>query len=120
LSTVNDRSHPIRSAITVAGKSGRSANSDRIAGSTASTIDPLAGREYTGGLSRANARRTAFRDTPKRRAITLMGIASTRRNLRISAQSSTANILLVSRPGGPFSAVARGSVFRRRRHQHRR
>jgi hypothetical protein len=44
LSTVNDRVQPIRSAITVVGIVGHCANNCRICGSTASTIDPLAGR----------------------------------------------------------------------------
>jgi hypothetical protein len=44
LSTVIDLVRPIRSAITVAGIVGHCANSRRICGSTASTIEPLAGR----------------------------------------------------------------------------
>jgi hypothetical protein len=40
LSTVSDRVQPIRSAMTVAGIVGHAANSPRMRGSTASTIDP--------------------------------------------------------------------------------
>jgi hypothetical protein len=43
-STRIERVHPIRSAITVAGIVGYAANSSRIRGSTASTIDPFPGR----------------------------------------------------------------------------
>jgi hypothetical protein len=50
----------MRSAITVAGVVGHASNKTRIAGSTAST----GGHEYRGGSSDANARRTAFRETP--------------------------------------------------------
>jgi hypothetical protein len=47
-----------------------------MAGSTASTTDPLAGREYDGGESLAKARRTAFRDVPVLRTIALIAIPS--------------------------------------------
>jgi len=73
----------------VAGIVGVSRNNSRIRGSTASTTDPLAGREYAGGLSLANARRTAFREIPSFLEIALIAIPSDRCNRRISAQSST-------------------------------
>ncbi|GAB3331796.1 hypothetical protein GCM10027452_05070 [Micromonospora halotolerans] len=102
LSTVNDRVHPIRSAITVAGISGHCCNNARICGSTASTIDGFAGREYRGGPSGANARRTVFRPTPNLRASALIGIPSDRCRRGISAQSSTLNTLPILE-GGPDS-----------------
>lgn len=43
-STVIDRSHPIRSATTVAGIVGHSASCSRIAGSASSTIEPFGAR----------------------------------------------------------------------------
>src|ERR687883_838895 len=90
-STRIDRVQPIRSAITVAGILGYTANSSRIRGSTASTIEPFAARSYFGGASEASAARTVFRDTPNTRTIALIGNFSDRYNLRISAQSSTDN-----------------------------
>ncbi|MBN9376042.1 MAG: hypothetical protein J0I40_11790, partial [Cellulomonas sp.] len=48
---VNDRVHPIRSAITVAGIRGNSASNARIAGSTSSTAEPLGPRSREGGAS---------------------------------------------------------------------
>ena len=88
-STRTDRSHPIRSAITVAGIVGYAFSSSRIRGSTASTTDPFRGRSYLGGRSLAIAARTVFLETPITRAITLIGICSARCSRRISAQSST-------------------------------
>jgi hypothetical protein len=44
LSTVNDRSQPIRSAMTVAGIVGHAASSSRMRGSTPSTTDPRGAR----------------------------------------------------------------------------
>ena len=102
---VNECVQPIRSAITVAGILGHAVNSSRTCGSTPSTNEPLAGRSYFGGLSAANARRTAFRDTPVPRTIALTGIPSARCSLRISAQSST-----LSTPHDR----GRGSIFTRR------
>jgi hypothetical protein len=69
LSTVNDLVQPIRSAITVAGIVGHSANNDRIRPSTASTAEPRTARWYFGGRSDANALATVFRETFNRRAI---------------------------------------------------
>lgn len=89
LSTVIPRSHPIRSAITVAGIVGVSRSSSRICTSTASTTEPLAGRSYFGGRSLASARLTVFFEMPRCRAIARIGICSARCSLRISAQSST-------------------------------
>jgi hypothetical protein len=66
----HDRSHPIRSASTVAGIVGVSASSSRICGSTASTTDPDRRRSYRGGLSRRNAAFTVLFEHPNRRAIT--------------------------------------------------
>jgi len=88
-STRIDRSHPIRSAITVAGIDGYALSSSRIRGSAASTIDPLRGRSYRGGRSLATAARTVFLETPITLAIALIGIRSARCSRRISAQSST-------------------------------
>jgi hypothetical protein len=78
MNTVIDRCQPTRSAITVVGIDGQSASNARICGSTASTIDGLTGREYDGGPSAANARRTVFRPTPSLRTIALIGIPSAR------------------------------------------
>jgi hypothetical protein len=78
LNTVIDRCQPTRSASTVVGIDGHSDSNARICGSTASTIDGFAGREYDGGPSAANARRTVFRPTPSLRAIALIGIPSAR------------------------------------------
>jgi hypothetical protein len=61
LSTVSDLVELIRSAVTVAGMVGHCTSNCRICGSTASTIDPLAGRWYLGGPSAASARRTVLR-----------------------------------------------------------
>ena len=81
---------------------------------------PTGLRTYFGGSSEANADRTVFRETFNVLAINLIGNPSARCNLRISAQSSTANnSLLLSarkprliRRGSKFDT---GSVFRRRR-----
>jgi hypothetical protein len=62
LITVIDRSQPIRSAITVAGISGNSLSSARIAGSTPSTIEPFAARAYLGGCTERTALRTVLRE----------------------------------------------------------
>ena len=84
-----DRSHPTRSAITVAGIAGKAFNSSRIRGSNPSTTDPAGLRSYFGGRSLAIAARTVFLEIPIARAIALTGISSARCSLRISAQSST-------------------------------
>ena len=84
-----ERSHPIRSAITVAGIDGYAFSSSRIRGSAASTTDPAGLRSYFGGRSLAIAARTVFLEIPIARAIALTGICSARYSLRISAQSST-------------------------------
>jgi hypothetical protein len=76
MNTVIDRCQPTRSAITVVGIDGHSASSVRIRGSAASTTEGFAGREYIGGTSAANARRTVFRPTPSLRTIALIGIPS--------------------------------------------
>ena len=91
LSTLIERDHPTRSAITVAGIVGHAANNSRMRGSTSSTIDPEPGRSYRGGPSEASALLTVFFEHPITRAITLIGISSARCNRRISAQSSTNN-----------------------------
>jgi hypothetical protein len=77
--------------ITVDGISGNSASNARICGSTASTIEPFAGRSYRGGWCELSARRTVFRAIPNRLAMARIAIPSARCNLRISAQSSTFN-----------------------------
>jgi hypothetical protein len=89
----------------VAGIVGVSCKSSRIRGSTASTTDPLGGREYAGGLSLANARRTAFREISSFLEIALIAIPSDRCNRRISAQSST--VITLHR-------VTQGFIFSRR------
>ncbi len=73
----------------MAGIVGVARNSSRICGSTASTTDPFAGREYDGGESLARARRTAFREIPVFRTIALIAIRSAVCSRRISAKSST-------------------------------
>jgi len=87
--TDDDRSHPTRSAITVAGISGNSASNNRIRGSNPSTADPTGARSYLGGTSEANASRTVFLANPNLRAIGLIPIFSDKCNRRISTQSST-------------------------------
>src|SRR5665647_271606 len=87
--TDEECSHPIRSAITDAGISGKPVNNRRIAGSNSSTREPRGAREYFGGASAANAERTVFLANPNRRAIALTPTCSDRFNRRISAQSST-------------------------------
>ncbi|GAA0564465.1 hypothetical protein GCM10009533_70600 [Saccharopolyspora spinosporotrichia] len=72
------RCQPIRSAITGTGIVGHSANNARTCGSTASTIEPFAGRRYRGGPSADSARRTVFRPTPNLRAIARIGMPSHR------------------------------------------
>ena len=62
--TDEECSHPIRSAITVAGMSGNSVSNARIAGSNPSTLEPAAVRSYFGGSSHANAVRTVFLARP--------------------------------------------------------
>jgi hypothetical protein len=115
-STVSPRSHPIRSAITVAGIAGCSFSSSRIRGSNASTHDPALLRSYLGGPSLASADRTVFPGIPSIRAIALTGSPAARCNLLISAQSSTDNTPStpvpspVSRPcltdSGPLAPVS--------------
>jgi integrase len=126
LSTVSPRSHPIRSAITVAGIVGQPASSSRIRGSNASTADPAGFRSYLGGPSLAIAARTVFLEIPSIRAISLIASPSPRCSLRISAQSSTDNtpsppgsISQGYRSGGQNSPDDTGSFFRRRRHVRR-
>ena len=82
-------SHPIRSAITVAGIVGVLDSNARICGSNASTADPAGARSYFGGPSEDNAARTVFRATPNRRTIPLIDTPSDMCNRLISAQSST-------------------------------
>ena len=114
--TDEECSHPIFSAITVAGISGNSVNSRRIAGSNSSTRDPCGALEYFGGASAANADRTVFLANPNRRAIVLTPRCSDRFNRRISAQSSTLITPSLWTEGGQGSIGARGSVFTKRRH----
>jgi hypothetical protein len=99
----------MRSAITDAGIDGNSASNSRIAGSNASAAEPRGGREYLGGSAEANARATAPRDTPSRRAIARAGKPSARFNRRISAQSSTASTPLTVRDGPHFTRQHRPS-----------
>jgi hypothetical protein len=91
LNTVIPRVQPTRSAITVAGIVGTWVSWARIASSNPSTADPAGLRTYFGGSSLANAARTVFREIFNVLAINLIGNPSARCNLRISAQSSTAN-----------------------------
>jgi hypothetical protein len=87
--TDDEWTHPIRSAITVAGISGNSVNNLRIAGSNSSTLDPDRTRSSFGRTSDANAARTVFRASPNRRAIAFTPNCSDRCSRRISAQCST-------------------------------
>ncbi len=121
--TVIPRVQPIRSAITVAGIVGTSANNSRILGSNPSTADPCGDRTYLGGPSDPIADLTVFLEIPNRRAIALIAIPSARCNRRISAQSSTLNTphdpldsneSRVSH-GGQDSGGDTGSAFNRRR-----
>jgi hypothetical protein len=105
LSTVNDRSHPIRSAITVAGICGNSLSRSRIRGSTSSTMDPDPARTYRGGCTDRTALRTVFLAKHSFFAIALIDIRSARYSRRISAQSSTVITLSSRIPG------AEGSIF---------
>jgi hypothetical protein len=73
-----------------------------------STADGRGGREYFGGSAAANARHTAFRDTPNRLQIALIGIPSARCNRRISAPSSTASTPLTVAQGVQFQSAPRG------------
>jgi len=98
-STRIDRSHPIRSAITVAGIRGYDFSSSRIRGSATSTTDPAGGRWYFGGPSLAIAARTVFPGTPITRAISLIGRPSDRYSRRTSAQFSTSSTLFPPRLG---------------------
>lgn len=105
-------SHPIRSAITVAGMSEVECNNRRTSGSTASTSDPFRGRSYFGGRSEANAARTVFRASPRVRTISLIGIPSARCNRRISAQSSIVITLQECSEGVSFHPTTRGQYSR--------
>jgi len=87
--TEEECSHPIRSAITVAGMSGNSVSNLRIAGSNPSTLDPVRSRTYFRGTSDANAARTVFLASPNLRAIALTAMPSDKCNRRTSARSST-------------------------------
>src|SRR4029077_10522778 len=100
-------------AITLAGIVGTSVSWARIASSNASTADPTGLRTYFGGSSQANADRTVFRETFHVLAINLIGNPSARCNLRISAQSSTANNSLLLSARKP-RLRRRGSKFGRR------
>src|SRR4029077_210189 len=100
-------------AITLAGIVGTSVSWARIASSNASTADPTGLRTYFGGSSQANADRTVFRETFNVLAINLIGNPSARCNLRISAQSSTANNSLLLSARKP-RLRRRGSKFGRR------
>lgn len=115
LRIVMEYSHPIRSAITVAGIFASSRSHFRISGSTASTSDPRGARRHAGGSSDTNAARTVFLATPSLRTIALIGMPSALCNRRISAQSST-EITLQECRRGQHSNVTSGSVFTRRRH----
>ena len=86
---------------------------EQIASSNASTADPTGLRTYFGGSSEANADRTVFRETFNVLAINLIGNPSARCNLRISAQSSTANNSLLLSARKP-RLRRRGSKFGRR------
>src|SRR5712692_8667594 len=86
---VMPRVQPIRSAITVAGMSGVTANNRRIAGSKASTAEPGPSRSYFGASSLRNAARTVLRATPSFRTMAFTPMASARCSRLISAHSST-------------------------------
>jgi len=103
---------PIRSAITVAGIRGKSANSFRTSSSTPSTNEPRTGRSYFGGRSDANAARTVFLATPNRREISLIGMFSDRCKRRISAQFSTVITLQGSYGGVKIHPTPQGQYSR--------
>jgi hypothetical protein len=83
---------------------GTACNSSRIRGSNPSTRDPAGARSYLGGPSLASAAFTVFREQPITRAISEIETLSDRRNLRISAQSST--ISTRSLPGSTPARVS--------------
>lgn len=64
-------------------------SSSRIAGSTASTTEPLGARRYCGGRSEASALNTVPLEIPSCRATARADNPSARCSRRISAQSST-------------------------------
>jgi len=85
----NEPVHPARSAITVAGIVGVSANNRRTAGSTSTQAELVtAGRSYLGGRSAANADATVARAIPNCLAIARCDNPSPRCNRLIKAQSS--------------------------------
>jgi len=63
-----------------------STSNARIAGTNASTAEPFGARWYFGGPVQANARATAPRETPRRRAIARAGTPSDRYSRRISSR----------------------------------
>jgi hypothetical protein len=85
--TVIDLVQPIAAAISVVGMSGSAASSSMIAGSTASTTEPLLRRVAAGGSGRASALRMVLRDFRRCRAIALIAIPDSW-SCRISAHSS--------------------------------
>ncbi len=104
-------SHPIRSAITVAGIFASTRSHFRISGSTTSTNDPRGARRYTGGASDAKAARTVFLATPSLRTIALIGMPSALCSRRISAQSSTEITLQECRRGVKIQTSPRGGQY---------
>ena len=111
---VIDPVHPTRSAITVAGISGCSANIARTRDSNGVNEVSTGGRSYFGGRSEANARATVDLPTPKSRATRRCGTPSAT-SRRINAQSSTE----ITHPiclGGVIFERRYGLVFERRRH----
>jgi hypothetical protein len=74
---VIEYSHPILSAMTVAGIRGKLASNFRTSVSTASTNEPRLLRSYFGGRSDASAARTVLRAMPNRLTISLVGSALT-------------------------------------------
>jgi len=96
-----DPVQPTRSAITVAGVSGCSANNPRIRGSNTANDDLTGVRTYLGGASELTAFTTVVRETPSLTAIRACGSPSAA-SLLISAQSSKV-ITLRSSSSGHFS-----------------
>jgi hypothetical protein len=110
-----DRVHPIRSAITVEGIVGNSANSARISPSNTSTALPRGAREYFGGDSDASVISAVRLAIPSLVAIALVLVPSLLRRRRFSAQLST--VITPREPHVATSSLGNiGLVFTQQRH----
>jgi len=94
---------PTRSAITVAGISGNSANNARTCASNAANDVTVGDRSYFGGDVDATALPTVVREIANRSAICAFGTPSAA-NLRINAQSS--KVITLQLFSVHFSSVA--------------